>query len=89
MKHPIIPTKIKIDDYNYNLPSEKIAYFPKEIRDESKLLVYQNNTISDKTFHEIADCLSENDILIFNNSKVIHARLIVYNAQELELRSFV
>ena len=88
MEHPKLLSKIKIESYNYNLPQEKIAFYPKENRDESKLLVYENNTITDSTFKELPSFLSENDILVFNNSKVIHARLIVYNNSGAKIEIF-
>ncbi len=88
MKQTVVPSKLKIDEYNYLLPPERIAIYPEKIRDESKLLIYQNQTIKDAKFYEIADYLSENDILIFNNSKVIHARLIVYNDSGARIEIF-
>lgn len=88
MKETKQDTKIRISDFKYELPLEKIAYFPKEIRDESKLLVYQNNSITDSHFYDIASYLSDSDILIFNNSKVIHARLIVYNSSGAKIEIF-
>lgn len=88
MKQLKLISKIRISDFNYTLPIEKIAYFPKENRDESKLLVYQNNTISDAFFYDIASYLSESDILIFNNSKVIHARLMVCNLSGAKIEIF-
>lgn len=70
---------IKIDDYNYALPEERIAFFPASQRDHSKLLVYAHGQIADSRFDHLADFLTANDLLIFNNSKVIHARLLVHN----------
>lgn len=80
--------KIKISDFNYNLPDEKIAFFPKEIRDESKLLVYNNKSILDSSFKNLSTFLSDQDVLVFNNSKVIHARIIVYNATGARIEIF-
>lgn len=80
--------KIKISDFNYDLPDEKIAYFPMEIRDESKLLVYNNKVIQDSTFKDISSFLSHQDVLVFNNSKVIHARIIVYNVTGARIEIF-
>src|SRR4051812_7995537 len=67
---------LRLSEFDYNLPEEKIALFPLQKRDESKLLVYQNGTISHNHFYDLAELLNENDILVFNNTKVIHARLI-------------
>ena len=80
--------KIKISEFNYDLPDEKIAYSPKEIRDESQLLVYQNKVIQDSTFKDISSFLSSQDVLIFNNSKVIHARIIVHNENGARIEIF-
>jgi len=67
--------KISIEEYNYALPDEKIAKFPLEKRDESKLLLYKNNSIVQSSFKNIADYLPENALMVFNNTKVIQARL--------------
>jgi S-adenosylmethionine:tRNA ribosyltransferase-isomerase len=73
------PRDIRIEDFNYNLPEERIAFFPAAQRDHSKLLVYRNGSITDSRFDHLADFLPDNCLLIFNNSKVIHARLLVHN----------
>jgi S-adenosylmethionine:tRNA ribosyltransferase-isomerase len=67
---------LKIEDFNYNLPNEKIAFFPLPQRDASKLLVYKNNTIKEDIYTNIAAYIPENSLLIFNNTKVIQARLV-------------
>jgi len=68
-------SNINIQDYNYNLPDEKIAKYPLKDRENSKLLIYDNGNISEKKFKNITDLISENELLIFNNTKVIQARL--------------
>lgn len=68
--------KINLEDYTYQLPSEKIAQNPLEKRDSSKLLVYKKGTISHHHFTEITDFLSDDYTLYFNNTKVIPARLL-------------
>ena len=74
----MIPQKdILIEDFNYELPEEKIAFFPVSQRDHSKLLVYQNGHITDACFADLPDFLTSDYRLIFNDSKVIHARLLV------------
>lgn len=80
--------KIPIADFNYDLPEEKIAFFPKENRDESKLLVYNNKSIHDSTFKNLSSFLTNEDVLVFNNSKVIHARIIVYNTTGARIEIF-
>ena len=67
--------KISIEEYNYPLPDEKIAKFPLEKRDESKLLLYKTNSINHSFFKNIADYLPENALMVFNNTKVIQARI--------------
>lgn len=66
---------IHIEDYNYSLPDERIAKYPLERRDSSKLLVYRNGNITDDMFHNLASYLPEKSLMIFNNTKVIQARL--------------
>lgn len=66
---------ININDYNYVLDEDKIAKFPLSDRASSKLLVYRNKTISESVFSNIKDYLPENSLLVFNNTKVIKARL--------------
>lgn len=66
---------IQIKDFNYILPDERIAKFPKSERDSSKLLVYNRKDISEDHFHNIAGYLPEGSLMVFNNTKVIQARL--------------
>lgn len=69
---------IKTTDYDYELPLELIAQTPLENRSESRLMVLnrKNKTIEHKTFSDIVDYLSDNDVLVLNDTKVIPARLI-------------
>lgn len=66
---------IAIKDFDYDLPSERIAKFPLEERDKAKLLVLNKNVIQEKTFFELPDLLDKDSLLIFNETKVVHARL--------------
>ena len=66
---------IKISDYNYDLPDERIAKFPIAQRDHSKLLVYKHGEVSDDVFHHLPTYLPQGSLMIFNNTKVIQARL--------------
>ncbi len=68
--------EIRIDDYNYPLPDERIAKFPLQKRDESKLLLYRDGKISESIFKHITDFLPEQSLMVFNNTKVIQARLL-------------
>ncbi len=65
---------IKISDYNYDLPDERIAKFPIAQRDHSKLLVYKHGEVSDDVFHHLPTYLPQGALMIFNNTKVIQAR---------------
>lgn len=68
--------EIRIDDYDYSLPDERIAKFPLTKRDESKLLLYRNGEISESIFKQITDYLSPSTLMVFNNTRVIQARLL-------------
>lgn len=69
------PHDIHIKDYNYHLPEERIAKYPLTKRDSSKLLVYRNSMITDDQFSSIAEHLPKDGLMIFNNTRVIQARL--------------
>lgn len=69
------PRAIRIEDYDYGLPEERIAQFPLEQRDASKLLLYRGGQITHTHFREIAGHLPKGALLVFNDTKVIHARL--------------
>jgi len=66
---------IKITDFTYDLPNSRIAKYPLSQRDESKLLLWKNGKISRDTFKNIPEFLPENSLLVFNNTRVIHARI--------------
>ncbi|MDE3185382.1 MAG: S-adenosylmethionine:tRNA ribosyltransferase-isomerase [Bacteroidota bacterium] len=70
------PKNLSINDFNYDLPEEKIAVYPLPERDQSKLLIYQNGNISEDIYRNIADHLPENSFLVFNDTKVIKARIL-------------
>lgn len=69
------PRDISIADYDYPLPDERIAKFPLAERDQSKLLVYRAGEIAESQFFHLPELLPEGAMLLFNNTKVIHARL--------------
>lgn len=69
------PKHIQIKDYNYPLPDERIAKFPLAERDTSKLLVYQQGNISQDHFRSLPDYLPQGALMIFNNTRVVRARL--------------
>jgi len=79
---------IKISDYTYNLPDERIAKYPLTKRDKSKLLVRQNGTITQDIFENCANYLPEETQLVFNNTRVIHARLFFYKETGAKIEIF-
>jgi len=70
------PKQIAIADYTYTLPDDKIAYYPLQQRDQSKLLIYKEGGIKEDVYKNIAIYLPENSLLIFNDTKVIPARIL-------------
>ena len=70
------PKNISILDYTYHLSDDKIAHFPLQNRDDSKLLIYKHGDIEVDCFKNIASHLPENSFLIFNNTRVVEARLL-------------
>ena len=68
-------TGISTSDYAYNLPDDKIAKYPLGERDQSKLLIWKNGQILDEQFGKLPQYLPSNSLLVFNNTKVIRARL--------------
>lgn len=69
------PKHIRISEFNYPLPDERIAKFPLPVRDESKLLVYRHGEVSEDLFTSLPGHLPTGALMIFNNTKVIQARL--------------
>ena len=69
------PQQIQIKDFDYNLPDDRIAKYPLSKRDTSKLLVYKSGKIADSEFSSLPDFLPEDAMLVFNNTKVIQARM--------------
>lgn len=67
--------RIKIEDYNYNLPDERIAKYPLERRDASKLLCYRGKSVSQHRFTDIPSILPDGALMVFNDTKVVPARL--------------
>ena len=70
------PKDISIIDFQYQLPAEKIAALPLQQRDASKLLLYKNGDIKESVYSDIAQHIPENSLLVFNNTKVIPARIL-------------
>ena len=68
--------QIRMEDYDYPLPDERIAKFPLAKRDESKLLLYHNGEVSESLFKRLPDFLPTDALMVFNNTRVIQARLL-------------
>lgn len=79
---------ILIDDYDYALPDERIAKYPLKERDQSKLLVYRNGEISEDIFLNAVSHLPEHALLVYNNTKVIHARLLFQKSTGAQIEVF-
>ena len=71
----INPKHIHISDYQYPLPDERIAKFPIAQRDHSKLLVYRHGEVGEDVFYHLPDYLPKGSLMVFNNTKVIQARM--------------
>ena len=69
------PRHIRISDYQYDLPDERIAKFPIAVRDHSKLLVYNKGEVGEDVFYHLPDYLPKGALMVFNNTKVIQARM--------------
>lgn len=69
------PKHIHISDFDYELPDERIAKFPLPERDHSKLLLYRHGEVSEDVFTSLPEYIEANELMIFNNTKVIQARL--------------
>jgi S-adenosylmethionine:tRNA ribosyltransferase-isomerase len=72
------PKDISIADYTYHLPESSIAFYPLAERDASRLLVYRKGEISETIYRNIADELPAGSLLVFNNTRVIEARLVFH-----------
>lgn len=69
------PQHIRIEEYRYPLPEERIAKYPLAQRDQSKLLTYQQGKVGERRFSDLPECLPAGELMVFNNTKVIYARL--------------
>ena len=79
---------ININDFDYLLPDERIAKFPLERRDGSKLLVYRNGEITERRFTDIGSELSSDTLFVFNNTKVVRARLVMHKPSGARVEVF-
>ena len=82
------PKDISVKDFDYNLPEEQIAKYPLFNRDESRLLVYESGNITGDHFRNIPQHLSPGDLLVFNNAKVVYARLFFQKPTGAQIEIF-
>ena len=80
---------IRISDFNYDLPDERIAKFPLARRDASKLLVYRHGEITEDTFASLPGYLPHDAVMVFNNTKVIMARMIFHKSTGAAIEVFL
>lgn len=74
------PQKIRIEDFTYELPESKIAKYPLPERDSSKLLIYHEGRITEEIYRNLAKYIPQESLLIFNDTKVIQARIHFRNS---------
>jgi S-adenosylmethionine:tRNA ribosyltransferase-isomerase len=82
------PGEISISQYDYPLPDEFIAKHPLHERDASRLLIYRNAEIRESVFRRIGDFIPSDTVLVFNNSKVVHARLLFTTSTGAQIECF-
>jgi S-adenosylmethionine:tRNA ribosyltransferase-isomerase len=70
------PKELSVHDFTYELPEQNIARYPLPERDSSRLLLYKDGAIEEDIYRNIARHLSPGSLLIFNNTKVVAARLL-------------
>ena len=80
--------QIDINDFDYPLPDERIAKFPLAERTSSKLLIYHNGTIRQSLFRNIAEELPKGTMLVFNNTRVVRARMVMHKASGARIEVF-
>lgn len=80
--------RIDIQDYAYDLPEERIAKFPLAERSGSKLLVYRGGAISERRFRDLGEELPAGSLLVFNNTKVIRARILMHKPSGARIEVF-
>lgn len=85
LMNPVIP----LHDYLYDLPPQRIAYYPLKERDQSKLLVYRGGNIVHSQFHQLGSFLPDRSLLFFNDTRVIPARLMFQKDTGAEIEIFL
>jgi S-adenosylmethionine:tRNA ribosyltransferase-isomerase len=82
------PKELKIEDFDYNLPQERIPAYPLSVRDQSKLLLYKNGILGETVFREIGSELPSGSILYMNDTRVIPARLLFQKSTGAQIEIF-
>lgn len=82
------PEDIRIDDYSYDLPPERIAKYPLPERDTSKMLLWDGSRISDLVFSDLPSVIDSNSLMVFNNTRVIRARLLFFKESGAAIEIF-
>jgi len=80
--------QISIDDFDYPLPDERIAKFPLAHRDESKLLLYRKGEVGESIFKNIANYIPNDSLMVFNNTRVIQARILFHKETGAKIEIF-
>lgn len=79
---------LSISDYNYPLPDERIAKYPLPQRDHSKLLIYKDGVVSEDRFFRVGDYIPAHSLLVYNNTRVIQARLVFHKPSGARIEIF-
>lgn len=79
---------IYIEDYNYPLPDERIAKYPLAERDTSKLLIYKDGKVQEDRFFHVGHYLPKDSLLVYNNTRVIQARLVFHKSTGARIEVF-
>ena len=79
---------LSILDYNYPLPDERIAKYPLPQRDHSKLLIYKDGAVSEDRFFRVGDYIPAHSLLVYNNTRVIQARLVFHKPSGARIEIF-
>ena len=79
---------LSISDYNYPLPEERIAKYPLPERDHSKLLIYKDGEVREDLFFRVGDYIPAHSLLVYNNTRVIQARLVFHKPSGARIEIF-
>lgn len=79
---------LSISDYNYPLPEERIAKYPLSERDHSKLLIYKDGEVREDHFFRVGDYIPAHSLLVYNNTRVIQARLVFHKPSGARIEIF-